>query len=781
MKTNFLKTGATITVAVSLLWPSVSSASTDQSSIVAIPSASGSTPYEIALNEVYVPGQGIKQVGQMADVNSLSELVRSLITTAHETVYLVLYRQDAPKTETNRGILTDDIVIQANAAGAAAAGQTEGVQSVQALSAAPGFYKVKVTDPTKTIPTSKRLEKIPGIKSSEPQIATQKYPRAVPDDTLFNLQWHLQNTGQFGGTAGVDLNVTTVWDSVTGQGVTIGIVDDGLQGSHEDLTTNYISAVSRDFNDDDPDPSPGPGDFHGTSCAGVAAGRGFNALGICGVAPSAGLAGLRLIAAPTTDATEAEALGYQSQAIDIKSNSWGPHDGTGYNGIGSATNAALLDAVTNGRSGRGTVFLWAGGNGGQLGDNSNLDGYSNSIYAIAVSAVGDTGVQAAYSEPGANLSVCAPSNGGFQGITTTDIMGADGYNNSQVTTGEPSDLNYTSAFGGTSSACPAVAGVVALMLQAKPTLTWRSVQNILIRTARQNDATDADWITNRGGIHFNHKYGAGLVDAAAAVAATATAPNLGTLITETYTATGLPLPIADADPTGVTVTIPVTSNAIRSIEKVVVEVSVTHSYRGDLAVTVTAPSGTASTLATPTGDSANNLNAWPFMTVRNWGERASGNWTVKVADLVGIGVGTLDAVTLKIYGTARSSSFSGGANPNAPTDGVVTVTSHLDSYIRNVTGVVKLFGLAEFPNYSNIAYVEYQHTTFGGRTGTETPPSGEPGAPMDFPWRRASGTANWSISEGLDQGLNTFKIRAVASDGTKSAGQVIQFLVSDPR
>lgn len=781
MKTNLLKTAATVSVAASLIWASPSRASSDQSSIIAIPSAAGSTSYEIALDEVYVPGRGLKPVGKMADLNALSELVRSLITTAHETVFMVLYREGAPRTDGNRAILTDDIVIQASAAGAAAAGQTEGVQSVQALSAAPGFYKVKVTDPTKTIPTSKRLEKVPGITTSEPQIATQKYPRAVPNDPLFSLQWHLQNTGQFGGTSGIDLNVTTAWDSVTGQGVTIGIVDDGLQGSHEDLATNYSSAVSHDFNDDDPDPSPGPADFHGTSCAGVAAARGFNNLGVCGVAPSATLAGLRLIAAPTTDATEAEALGYQSQAIDIKSNSWGPADGSGYNGIGTATKAALLDAVTNGRNGRGTIFLWAGGNGGQAGDNSNLDGYANSIYAIAVGAVGDTGVQAAYSEPGANLSVCAPSNGGFQGITTTDIMGANGYNNSEVTTGEPADLNYTSAFGGTSSACPAVAGVVALMLQAKPTLTWRSVQNILIRTARQNDATDADWITNRGGIHFNHKYGAGLVDATAAVAATATAPTLGTLISETYTATGLPQAIADADPTGVTVTIPVASNAIRSIEKVVVEVSATHSYRGDLAVTVTAPSGTASTLATPTGDSADNLSAWPYMTVRNWGERASGNWTVNVADLVGIDVGTLDTVTLKIYGTASSSSFSGGVNPDAPSDGVITVTSHVNTYNRDITGVVNLFGLAEFPDYRNIAYVEYQHTTFGGRTGTETPPSGEPGAPMDFPWRRANGTKNWSISEGLDQGLNTFKIRAVASDGTKSPGQVIQFLVRDPR
>ncbi|MFM9159887.1 MAG: S8 family serine peptidase, partial [Dolichospermum sp.] len=130
----------------------------------------------------------------------------------------------------------------------------------------------------------------------------------------------------------------------------------------------------------------------------------------------------------------------------------------------------------------------AGGNGRGSLDNSNYDGYANSRYVIAVAAHrnNSNGVFSGYSEPGANLLVTAPSNGGTLGVVTTDLMGADGYNGL-------TDQNYTNAFGGTSSATPLVSGVIALMLQANPNLTWRDVQHILVRSAEKNDPTNTDW------------------------------------------------------------------------------------------------------------------------------------------------------------------------------------------------------------------------------------------------------------------------------------------------
>ena len=105
------------------------------------------------------------------------------------------------------------------------------------------------------------------------------------------------------------------------------------------------------------------------------------------------------------------------------------------------------------------------------------------------------------------MLVTAPSNGGTAGIYTTDKLGEGNIEGGMC----------TRSFGGTSSACPLGAGVVALMLEANPALSWRDVQSILARTARLIDEDDPDWTTNAAGYHINHKYGFGLLDAAAAV------------------------------------------------------------------------------------------------------------------------------------------------------------------------------------------------------------------------------------------------------------------------
>src|SRR4029450_14107251 len=100
-------------------------------------------------------------------------------------------------------------------------------------------------------------------------------------------------------------------------------------------------------------------------------------------------------------------------------------------------------------------------------------------------------------------------------ICTTDREGRDGYNDGNFSF-DVDDSDYTETFGGTSSACPLVAGSVALMLQANPNLGWRDVQEILLRSARMVQPLDSDWATNSAGFHFNHKFGAGVSDFGAA-------------------------------------------------------------------------------------------------------------------------------------------------------------------------------------------------------------------------------------------------------------------------
>ena len=454
-------------------------------------------------------------------------------------------------------------------------------------------------------------------------------------DPLLGSQWHLKaRTLEPAGA-----NVVNIWPAHRGNGVVVGVVDDGLQHTHPDLQGNYIAALSYDFNDDDPDPDPGF-DVHGTPAAGIAGAVGDNGIGVSGVAPGASLAGMRLIAAPTSDADVASALAHQPAGIHILSNSWGPSDnGISISGPGPMSQAAIESAATAGRAGLGRVFVWAGGNGRQFFDNCNFDGYANNRFVIAVGAVADDGKQAWYSEPCSALFVSAPSSGGLRGITTTDLEGDFG----------SAIGDYTSTFGGTSAATPVVSGVVALMLSANPGLTGRDVHHILRQTSARIDLADPTWTA--GPFPHSENYGFGLVDAVAAVTAAANWTNVGSEVSTERVAQNVGVALPDANPNGLTSTIAFDSSfSSFSIERIEVDVSVAHARRGDLDIQLISPAGVVSRLATPRSDPFTNLN-WRFSSVRHWGELAAGTWTLRVADVAPENTGTWNSWSLRVYGT----------------------------------------------------------------------------------------------------------------------------------
>ncbi len=492
----------------------------------------------------------------------------------------------------------------------------------------------------------------------EQQVARQQNKRAYPPtDPLYSTQWHLNNAA----VGGVDINVLPAWSGgTTGSGVTIAIVDDGLQLTHPDLSAQYVAAASWDFNGNDSVPAADPAaDKHGTALAGIATANDNSTCGV-GVAYDASLSGLRLLAGPVTDALEASALTYAGNTNSIYSNSWGPaDDGADLRLPGPLTLAALESGVTNGRSGKGSIYVWAAGNGLLNNDNVNYDGYANSRYTIAVGAVDDLGEQANYSEPGAALLVTAPSiSSGRPGITTTDLLGTDGFNTASSPTGDcvtnfNSDVDDTR---GTSSAAAIVSGVTALMLQANPNLGWRDVQHILAQSAFKNDPTDADWDVNGAGMDINHKYGFGMVDAGEAVTAAKTWINVGPQAAFSSGSILVNQPIPDNDPGGLTTNF-VVNQPIKLEHVEVVFTTIGHTYRGELEIVLTSPSGTQSVLAARHEEDVNDdYTAWKFMTVRNWGESSVGNWSLKVVDTAGGDFGDLASWQLNLYGTYPSGS-----------------------------------------------------------------------------------------------------------------------------
>ena len=551
------------------------------------------------------------------------------------------YYAGPDKNSQGRMALTGRIVVGYAAADARLAGELEDRYGLTRLAAFPGDAVVYETgDPRLSLDAAVSLAAEPGVAFAYPDWLRDMQPRAVPDDPLFPSQWHL---------AGLE----PVWDSYRGTaGLVVGVVDDGLDVAHPDFQGNLRPALGRDFVDGDRDPSHAlPTEGHGTSCAGIAAARGFNTVGVCGVAPWTGLAGIRLLG-NVTPSNASAALTWLNQDIAIYSNSWGPPD----NGLlleGPDPLTAQASGTAAGRGGLGSIYVWAGGNGRLRNDNANYDGFANSRHTIAVAATDSAGNQTSYSEPGACLLVNAPSSGASLGITTTDRLGTPGY--------DPGA--YTAGFGGTSATAPFVAGVVALMLQANPELSWRDVQRILALSASKNDPDDPRWLTNGAGLRVSHAYGFGRVNAQAAVTMARTWRSLP-LAQAFRDARQVGAAVPDADPAGLVSGI----DCGQDLEVEFVEVTFSasdHPYWGDLQVELTSPAGFTSILAearSGAGSGARYDN-WTFGSTLHLGEPSRGVWTLRVSDRVARDTGTFESWAITIHGAPRR---DGGSATTAP-------------------------------------------------------------------------------------------------------------------
>jgi subtilisin family serine protease len=500
---------------------------------------------------------------------------------------------------------------------------------------------------------------------------------------LTSYLWHLNNTGNSNdffslnaGVNGEDINMGAITQA--GTGIIVAVVDDGLEITHEDLKDNVVAGGSYDFTDGDTNPTLITSNGgHGTSVAGLIAASNNSPtnIGGKGVAPNAKLKGFNALQNQAEN-NFIKSLGGDalSSDVDIFNQSYGYSNSDDFL-ISSTVEANYKNGVENLRSGKGAIYIKAAGNGySEFGSvkcsstnyaqttcqNSNMDPEASIPYNIVVGAVNADGKKSSYSTAGSSIWIA--STGGEDGSTnpamlTTDQSGCDrGYSKSNSTKNAFEDntnglnpsCNYTSGFNGTSSAAPVLSGVVALMLEANPNLTWRDVKHILATTAEKIDASiatttiviggnnyDAEpaWLTNAAGYNFHNYYGFGRVDATRAVAS-ATSYVLGSLgtfsqtnsITSTVNST-----IPDNNISGISNTINTASTL--TIEAVQIKVNITHPYTGELAVELTSPSGTKSVLFNMFNGfgSSNNLNM-VLLSNAFYGESATGNWTIKVID-----------------------------------------------------------------------------------------------------------------------------------------------------
>lgn len=505
-------------------------------------------------------------------------------------------------------------------------------------------------------------------------------------------QWYLDGTGSAGFIATAHLNLGSVWSESGGEGITVAIVDDGIETTHSQLahaiSDIYYATEAATGTDGDPASSKYG---HGTAVAGIIAAA-SSAYAPVGIAPEVDLASLRIFGSDSLSLSEAFA--YLAN-YDIANNSWG-YNSAFYNAdiYSQLTYWASIDyglqaALDYGRDGLGTIVVKSAGNGREDGRFATDDHVSNLDGVIVVGATDYTGKAAYYSSPGSNLLVSAPSSGAGQGVTTTDRTGSAGY-------------SYTAAtdeFGGTSAAAPMVSGVVALILEANPTLTWQEVQDILALSATHtgsavgvgasgnelyawqiNGATN--W--NGGGLHFSNDYGFGLVDAYQAVRLAETwsiGRETNVSLEASVSATQWAF---DAATSVATAEFVVTSGL--DLQSVTLAIGSTIALGAFETVTLVSPDGTTSIVyeAESVSGAVSGSYSWDFLSQAFRGEASDGVWTLEI-DFGTNGVDLTDfTADLEISGQAASdndvyyytSEFSQfGSGVLADADGIDTLNT----------------------------------------------------------------------------------------------------------
>ncbi|MCB1517484.1 MAG: S8 family serine peptidase [Hyphomicrobiaceae bacterium] len=456
--------------------------------------------------------------------------------------------------------------------------------------------------------------------------------------------WSLQVGGM--GSA----RFQSAWDYATGAGITIGLVDEGVNYTHLDLVDSYNSDIDYDPQDPDGQWDAMPDDMsqqHGTEVAGIISGSIYNSIGTFGAAPDATISASyqRFGSSVNMDDIVAN-VGHQS-TFDVSNNSWG-FTASFADNFNNSTFHGLATAIQSnaetGRGGLGTSFVVAAGNsklmanGENIGGDSNFHNLSNSRFAIAVGAHDSHGNSAFFSSPGTNVLISAP---GVALVTTSGNEGGS------------SDSAYVS---GTSFAAPMVSAAIALMLEVNPNLGYRDVQEILAITAKtgidENGAENGAGNVNGGGLYFSRDLGFGSLDAEAAVHLAKVWTASSTAANEAHLTQAFALP-ATTDASHQELTLDLTPETFDKFATDFVELSIAvdDADLKDLSIELVSPDGTHSLIA-PNLNAAGSATSlsFTFSSVAHWGENPFGTWTLILSHDTPSDSFSVKSASLDVYG-----------------------------------------------------------------------------------------------------------------------------------
>lgn len=511
--------------------------------------------------------------------------------------------------------------------------------------------------------------------------------------------------------SGINL-ASAINQGFTGAAITMTMIDSGMLINHPDLKHNInpagninlepllgVACQVCDATDTSPPLAPGePGD-QGTAVAGIIAAEGWNSIGSRGIAPSVKISAYNLTAPRFPDVSENDFLRIFAISSDIVC-----HSGTAKIKILTELPVFNFDTydraqkskVSVGRSEKGIVYLKAAGDHDAAGGNAAFDQRNVTSWGMIIGSHNVLAVKSRKANTGANLWISGPGGEAghqsnydempgvktvsdfYPGIVSTDIFNPEfpcsvgfakrpqyfqpnvdpdpaifnvgrssGFNLGWHPLNQ--DCQYTATVANTPAATGVVAGAVALLLEAKPELTWRDIKHVLAKSARPIDLNRAPeitnirgsfyqrslpWITNAAGFKFHNAYGFGALDIGKALAI-AQSPSFRSLPRQEDSNWILAdSPVARIPPASIA---GVFSDYFHVndvlIESVQIRVNIAHAKAGNLGVELVSPNGTRSILkAVKDGARFPNLTDMIFLSNAFYGERSRGTWQLRVVD-----------------------------------------------------------------------------------------------------------------------------------------------------
>ena len=420
--------------------------------------------------------------------------------------------------------------------------------SVKVLNISNNIYKLEVRSmQDDVLEIANQFQETGLVVYSHPNFLLKRvYCNYIPNDSYFQKQFYLYNTGQVindgrAGTAGADIKATEAWNITKGSSnITIAVLDMGVTSNHPDLPnsrqvrlsgSNYYGA-----NPNDPSPN-NPIDFHGDASAGIIAATQDNNEGISGIAPNCKImpintGGLDITYVNASVLSSAIEFA-RANGADIIYNGWST-TGAEPNQVPAIVDA-ISTATSTGRGGKGCVVICVPINGaGYVSFPANVE--VSGVLSVGASDRNDQvatyspwcrgGFSSPYPMFGQLIDIVAPSHKGYSANETLEVWSMDNPA-ANGTNPYPSDgrffhppssgeqlpnsgtnyLAYTGRFGGTSAAGPQVAGVAALMLSLNSNLTQQQVFDILISTADKVGGYDYNYYINHPNTSYYADYG----------------------------------------------------------------------------------------------------------------------------------------------------------------------------------------------------------------------------------------------------------------------------------